>query len=94
MEVLVGVILSQLLKTTSGEMTAQPGSHEFVVVSKLYCLARPMYLKVLALAERPRDADAEARGQREVVRVEGQRSKGQRGPKSKSRGPRLAGSGP
>ncbi len=32
MEVLVGVILAQLLKHTSGEKTAWPGSHGFVAV--------------------------------------------------------------
>ncbi len=56
-----------------------------------------------APAERPRDAevetggkgpaDAEARGLRPAD-VGGQRSEGQRGPESKSGGPRPAGSGP
>ncbi len=44
--------------------------------------------------KRPRDVDAEVRGQRPVnAKAEGQRSEGQRGPKSESGSPRPAGSG-
>ncbi len=54
-----------------------------------------MPLGVLVLTGRSRDADAEVGGQRPAdVEVEGQRSEGQRGPESKSGGPRPAGSGP
>ncbi len=53
-----------------------------------------MHLGVSALAKKPRDADAEAGGQGEISRVEGQRSEGQRGPESKSEGPRPVRSGP
>ncbi len=60
---------------------------------------------VSAPTRRPRDADAEAEGQKTAdaevgdqrpvdAEVEGQRSEGQRGLKSKSGGPRPAGSGP
>ncbi len=92
-EVLVDVILAQPLKATSGEKTAQPGSHGVVASRKLHCLVGPAYLGVLAPAERPRDVEEEIRGPRPVD-AGGQRSEGQRGPESKSGGPRLAGSGP
>ncbi len=60
---------------------------------KLYCLKKPSDLGVSAPVKRPRNASAETRGQREVARVEDQRSEGQRVPESKSRGPRPAESG-
>ncbi len=82
------------MKATSGEITAWPDSHGFVVARKLHCLVGPMHLGVLAPAERSKDADAERRGQKEVVRAESPRLEGQKGPKSKSGGLRLAGSGP
>ncbi len=43
-EVLVGVILAQLLKATSGEKMAWLGSHGFVVAKKLYCLIGSTHL--------------------------------------------------
>ncbi len=58
---------------------------------------------MLALVERPRNAEVEVRGQRladteaggqSPVDARGQRSEGQKGSESKSRGPKLAGSGP
>ncbi len=72
---------------------------------KLYRLAGPTPLGVLALTGRLRDANVEAGGQRPAdteagdqrpadAEAEVQRSEGQRGPESKSRGPRPAGSGP
>ncbi len=72
---------------------------------KLYRLARPTLLGMLTPTGRPRDAnaetggqrlaDAEARGQRPAdAEAEGQISEGQTGPKSRSGGLRLAGSGP
>ncbi len=66
---------------------------------KLHCLIRPTHSGVLTPAERPRDveaevggqrqADAEIRGQR-LADVRDQRSESQRGPESKSEGPRSA----
>ncbi len=54
-----------------------------------------MPLGVSAPIGRPRDADAEAGGQRPVdVEVEGQRSEGQRGLESESGSPGLADLGP
>ncbi len=70
---------------------------------KLHHLAGPAHSGVSALAERLRDveveagskrsADAEAESQK-LVNAEGQRPEDQRGPESKSRSPRPAGSGP
>ncbi len=48
---------------------------------------------MLALAERPRDAEVEAGGPRPAD-AGGQRPEGQRGPESESESPRPAGSGP
>ncbi len=93
MEVLVGIILTQPLKATSGEKTARPGSHGVVANRKLHYLAGPAHLRVLAPAERPRDAEVEAGGPR-LADAGGQRSEGQRGPESESGGPRPAGLGP
>ena len=45
---LVGDTFAQLLKAISGEITARPSSHGFVVAKKLHCLAKPMHLKILA----------------------------------------------
>ncbi len=92
MEVLVGVILTQLLKTTSGEKMAWPGFHGVVASKKLYHLAEPAHIGVLAPAERPRDAEVEVKGPR-TTDARGQRSESQRGPESESGGPRLAGLG-
>ncbi len=95
MEVLVGVILAQLLKATSGEKTARPCSHGVVASRKLHRLAGPAHFGVLALAKRPRDAEVEARGQRPAdAEAEGQKSGGQEDQESESGGPRLVGSGP
>ncbi len=63
-EVLVDVILAQLLKATSREKTARPGSHGVMITRKLQCFTRPTYSEVLAPTERPRDADEETGGQR------------------------------
>ncbi len=93
MEVLVGVILAQPLKATSEEKTAWPGSHGVIASRKLHRLAGSAYLGVSAPAERPKDAEVEAGGPR-LVDVGGQKSEGQRGPASKSEGPRPAESGP
>ncbi len=69
---------------------------------KLYHPAGLAYSGVPAPAERPRDVEVEAGGQRPAdaeaggqrpVNTEGQRSEGQRGLESKSEGPRPAGSG-
>lgn len=50
----------------------------FAFRKTLHRLARPMYLGVSATAERPRDADAEAVGQRPVdTKIGGQRLEGQ-----------------
>ncbi len=100
---LVGVILIQPLKVTSREKTAGPGSHGVVASRKLHCLAEPVHSGVSAPAERPRDAEVEAGGQRRAdaevggprpADAGGQRSEGQRGSESESGGPRAAGSGP
>ncbi len=62
---------------------------------KLHCLAGTTLLRVSAPIGRPRDVDAETGGQRPAdAETEGQRSEGQRGPESKSGGPRPAGSRP
>ncbi len=92
-EVLVGVILAQPLKATSREKTTRPGSHGVVASRKLYRLAGPAHLGVLALVEKLRDAEVEIGGPRPVD-VGSQRSKCQRGPESESGGLRPAGSGP
>ncbi len=84
-EVLVGVIFAQPLKTTSGEKAIWLGSHGFVTAKKLYCLIGPMYFAVSASTKRPRDI--------EVAKAKGQRSEGQRGPEFKSGGLRPVGSG-
>lgn len=47
-----------------------------------------------APAKRPSNVDVEAEGQKEAVRVESKRSKGQRGLKSELKGPKLARSEP
>ncbi len=91
MEVLVDVIFAQPLKATSGEKTARPGAHGFVASRQLHRLARPAYLGVSAPAEMPRDAEVEAGGPRPSD-TGGQRSEGQRGLESESRGSRPAGS--
>ncbi len=94
MEVLVSVILAQPLKATSREKkTARPGSHGVEASKKLHRLAGPAHLGVSALAERPRDVEAETGGPRPAD-AGGQRSEGQRSPESESEGPRPAGSGP
>ncbi len=64
MEVLVGVILAQLLKATSGEKMARPGSHGFVASRKLYRFVGPTHSEVLAPVERPRDVDEKTGGLR------------------------------
>ncbi len=79
MEVLVGVILAQPLKATSGEKTARPCSHGVVASRKLHRLTGPAHFGVSAPAERPRDAEVEVGGQRPAdAEAEGQRSGGQR----------------
>ncbi len=79
MEVLVGVILTQPLKATSREKTARPGSHGDVANRKLHRLVGPAHFGVSALAERSRDTEVEAGGQRPAdAEVEGQRSGSQR----------------
>ncbi len=90
-EVLVGVILTQLLKATSGEKMAWPGSHKVIASKKLHHLAESIHLGVSASAEKPRDVEVEARSPRPAD-TRSQKSEGQRGPESKSGGPRLAGS--
>lgn len=47
MEILVGVIFTQLLKAIIKEKMVWPDSHRFEAVKKLYYLARPIYLGVL-----------------------------------------------
>ncbi len=95
MEVLVGVILAQPLRATSGEKTARPCSHGVVASRKLHRLAGPAHFGVSAPVERPRDAKDGAGGQRPAdVEAEGQRSGGQRDQESESGGPRPAGSRP
>ncbi len=64
LEVLVGIILVQPLKATSGETTTWLGSHGVVAVRKLHCLARPTHLGVSAPVEKPRDADEKTGGLR------------------------------
>ncbi len=94
------------------EKTAKgPGSQMSVpairsgIDRKLHRLARPAHSGVSAPAERPRDAEAEARGQKPAnakagglrsggLRSGGLRSGGQRGPESELGGLRPAGSGP
>ncbi len=73
MEVLVDVILAQPLKATSGEKTAWPGSHGVVASRKLHCLAGPAHLGLSAPAKRPKDAEVEARGQRDQIRSPNQK---------------------
>ncbi len=73
-EVLVGVIFAQPLKATSGEKTARPCSHALVASRKLHRLAGPAHFGVLAPAERLRDVEVEAGGQRPAdAEEEGQR---------------------
>ncbi len=93
MEMLVGVILAQPLKATSGEKTTRPGFHKVIASRKLHCLTGPIYLRVSAPAERPRDVEVEASGPR-LAYARVQRSEGQRSPESESGGPGSAGSGP
>ncbi len=79
MEVLVVVILAQPLKATSGEKTARPGSHGVVASRKLHHLVELAHFGVSAPAERPRDVEVEAGGQKTAdVEAESQRSGGQR----------------
>ncbi len=79
MEMLVGVILAQPLKATSGEKTARPCSHGVVASRKLHRHAGPAHFGVSAPAERPSDAEVEAGGQRPAdAEAEGQRSGRQR----------------
>ncbi len=79
MEVLVGVILAQPLKATSGEKTARPCSHGVVASRKLHRLVGPAHFGVSTPAERPRDAEDRAGGQKPAdAEAEGQRSGGQR----------------
>ncbi len=88
-EVLVGIILAQPLKATSGEKTARPYSHGVVASRKLYHLAGPAHFRVSALAERPRDTEVEVGGQKLAnAEAEGQRSGGQRDQESESGDPR------
>ncbi len=104
------------LSRVDEKTTKEPGSQISVLAiwseidRKLHCLTRPAHLGVLASAERLRDEEVEARGQRqanakvgghgpidveaESQRSESQRSEGQRGPESKSGGSRLARSRP
>lgn len=89
MEVLVDVILVQPLKATSREKTAWPVSHRFIIAKKLHRFTEPTHLAISALTERSRDTDAEAKDQKAATRAEGPRSEGQKGPESKSWGPRL-----
>ncbi len=75
MEVLVGVILAQPLRITSGEKMARPCSHGVIASRKLHRLAKPAHFRVSAPAERPRDVEDEAGGQRPAdAEAEGQRS--------------------
>ncbi len=67
------------MKATNGEKTARPGSHRVVASRKLYRLARPVHFRVSAPAERSRDVEVKAGGQRPAdAEAEGQRSGGQR----------------
>ncbi len=91
-EVLVGVILTQPLKATSREMTTWPDSYRVIASRKLYRFTGPAHLELSTPAEKPRDAEVEARGPRPAD-AENLRSEGQRGPESKLGGPRPAGSG-
>ncbi len=85
MKVLVCLILAQPLKATSREKMARLGFHGVIASRKLHRLVGPMYLGVSAPAEKPKDAEVEAGGLRPAD-AGGQRSEGQRGPESKSRG--------
>ena len=49
MEVLIGVIFTQLLKVITRKITILLGSHGFVVAKKLYYFVKFMYLGVSAL---------------------------------------------
>ncbi len=73
-EVLKGIILAQLLKATSREKTARPGSHGFMTAKKLHCLVRLTHLRVSSSIKRPKDVDKKARGQRSA-NAESRRSK-------------------
>lgn len=64
MEVLIDIILTQLLKATSGEDMARPGSYKVMATRKLYCFARLIYLEVSALVEKPRDINEEIKSQK------------------------------
>ncbi len=78
-EVLVGVIFAQLLKATSREKMAWLGFYRFIAATNLHCLARSIYLRVLALAKKLRGADIKARGQRPAdAEIGALRSGGQR----------------
>ncbi len=79
MEVLVGVILAQPLKATSGEKTARPCFHGVLASRKLHRLTGHAHFGVLAPVERPRDVKVEAGGQRPAdAEAESQRSGSQR----------------
>ncbi len=79
MEVLVGVILAQPLKATSGEKTARPCFHGVVASKKLHRFTGPAHFGVSAPAERPKDVEVEAGGQRPAdAEAKGQRSGDQR----------------
>ncbi len=79
MEVLVGVILAQPLRATSGKKTARPCSHGVVASRKLHRLVGPAHFGVSAPAKRPRDVEEEVEGQRPAdAEAEGQRSGCQR----------------
>ncbi len=79
MEVLVGVILAQPLKATSREKMARLCSYGLVASRKFHRLVGPAHFGVSAPAERPRDVEVEAGGQRPAdAEAEGQRLGGQR----------------
>lgn len=81
---LVDVILAKSLNTTSREKIARTGSYRFILAWKLYCLIKPIYLGVSALAKKLRDVSVKARGQRAAARAKSYRSEGQRSPKLKT----------
>ncbi len=80
-EVLVGIILAQLLKATSGEKTTRLSSHGFVTARKLYHLVGPTHSRVSTPAKKPRDEDKKAEDQRPTD-AESKRSKSRRSKRS------------
>ncbi len=85
-------------KTAKGPGSQMPApAIQSEINRKLHCLARPAYLGVSTLAERPRDVEAEVGGQRladaKIRRSKIKKSK-RSGPESESGGSRPAGSGP